>query len=91
VGGYFIKNVFMGGVWYRHTDPNSDALILMVGVKKDAIRIGYSYDLTVSDARAAAPGSHEISLIIESQKYPTYNKKKWRKINCPDFSGGKQQ
>jgi type IX secretion system PorP/SprF family membrane protein len=88
VGAYAIKNFFMAGIWYRHTDPNADAMILMVGVKKDAIRIGYSYDLTVSDARAAAQGSHEVSLIIESKKYDTSKKKRWRKINCPDNFGG---
>jgi type IX secretion system PorP/SprF family membrane protein len=85
LGAYFIKDFFVGGIWYRHTDPNSDALIMLVGVKKDAVRIGYSYDLTVSDARAAAPGSHEVSLVIETQKYDTRKKKKWRKIVCPTF------
>ena len=84
-GAYVIKDYFVGGVWYRHTDPNSDALILMAGFKKDAIRVGYSYDLTVSDARAAAPGSHEVSLIVESQKYNKRSKKKWKAIICPRF------
>jgi type IX secretion system PorP/SprF family membrane protein len=88
IGAYALKDFFLAGVWYRHTDPNSDALILMVGIKKDAIRIAYSYDLTVSDARAAAAGSHEISLIIESSKYNHSTKRKWRKINCPDNFGG---
>jgi len=88
VGAYAIKDFFLAGVWYRQTDPNSDALILMVGIKKDAVRIAYSYDLTVSDARAAAQGSHEISLIIEAKKYDTRKKRKWRRINCPDNFGG---
>ena len=88
VGGYFLKDYFMAGVWYRQTDPNSDALILMIGIKKDAVRIAYSYDLTVSDARAAAAGSHEISLIIESKKFNPSQKRRWRKINCPDNFGG---
>ena len=89
VGGYALKDYFMAGLWYRQTDPNSDALIMMVGIKKDGLRIAYSYDLTVSDARAAAAGSHEISLIIESKKYNPSQKRHWRKINCPDNFGGK--
>jgi len=70
-GGYFIKENFVVGALYRQTDPNSDALVALVGVTKDAFRIGYSYDIAVSDVRAAAKGSHEVSLIINVP----YNKK----------------
>ena len=85
IGAYFIKDYFMAGAWYRHTDPNADALSLLVGVKKDAVKIGYSYDITVSDARAAAIGSHEVSLIVEMKKYNHQQTRRWRKINCPSF------
>ena len=84
-GAYLIKNYFIAGLWYRQTRPNSDALMAMVGVKKDPIKICYSYDLTVSDARAAAVGSHEISLIVELKPVKKNQVRKWRKINCPDF------
>ena len=84
-GAYLIKNYFIAGLWYRQTRPNSDALMALVGVKKDAIKIGYSYDLTVSSARSAAPGSHEVSLIIELKNPNRNQTKKWRKISCPDF------
>lgn len=83
LGAYFIKKQYLGGIWYRQTDPNSDAIIMMLGVKAGAFRLGYSYDLTVSGARAAAVGSHEVSLIIELQKYDKNKKKQWRKLECP--------
>ncbi|MGZ5242925.1 MAG: PorP/SprF family type IX secretion system membrane protein [Bacteroidia bacterium] len=85
IGAYAMKGPFIFGAWYRQTDPNGDAIALLIGAKKDAIKIGYSYDLTVSDARSAATGSHEVSLIVELKKYNTRNTKKWRKLNCPDF------
>jgi type IX secretion system PorP/SprF family membrane protein len=84
-GAYLIKNAFVAGLWFRQTRPNSDALMALIGVKKDGIKIGYSYDLTVSDARSAAVGSHEVSLIIELPKTNSKQTRKWRKINCPDF------
>jgi type IX secretion system PorP/SprF family membrane protein len=85
MGAYGIKGPFILGMWYRHTDPNADALMLLAGAKKDPVKIGYSYDLTVSDARAAVPGSHEVSLIVELKKYDVRKTRKWRKISCPDF------
>lgn len=84
-GGYFIKKHFIVGMMYRQTDPNSDAIMAMVGLKKDAFKIGYSYDIAVSDVRAAAVGSHEISLLIELPIRKKVKAIKWRKISCPDI------
>lgn len=84
-GGYFIKKHFTVGAMFRQTDPNADAVMALVGLKKDAFRIGYSYDITVSDLKSAGRGSHEVSLIIElppSRRTPT---RKWRKISCPNI------
>lgn len=86
-GAYLLKNYFIAGLWYRQTSPNSDAMMALIGFKKDAVRIGYSYDLTVSDARSAAPGSHEVSLIVELQKYNPYHKRKWKGLKCPTNFG----
>jgi type IX secretion system PorP/SprF family membrane protein len=33
IGAYMIKKFFVAGAWYRHTDPNADALMLLVGVR----------------------------------------------------------
>lgn len=85
VGAYYINNFFVAGLWFRQTAPNSDALMALVGVKKDPFKIGYSYDLTLSDARPAAKGSHEISLIIELDPPDRRKVRKWRELKCPDF------
>jgi type IX secretion system PorP/SprF family membrane protein len=85
IGAYFIKDYFVAGAWYRHTDPNADAISFLVGVKKDAVKIGYSYDVTVSGLRSASPGSHEVSLVVEMKKYDHTKTRKWRKIVCPTF------
>lgn len=63
-GFYLTQNQLLTGLWYRQTFGefnNSDAVLLLVGFKMDNFRFGYSVDLTVSDARAAAPVSHEVS------------------------------
>ncbi len=50
------------GAWLRHTFGNADAVILLGGVRYGVLRIGYSYDLTLSAlADARAGGAHEIS------------------------------
>ncbi|MFM9943857.1 MAG: type IX secretion system membrane protein PorP/SprF [Bacteroidia bacterium] len=86
LGFYFNKGPLVTGLWYRQTFGNyhnSDALMVLVGFRKERFKFGYSYDLTVSSARQAAPGSHEVSASIEwcSSKRPT----RYRKLSCPDF------
>ena len=56
------KGIFTGGISVRQTDPNTDAVNFLVGISKGWFKGGYSYDYTVSDARSAAKGSHELSL-----------------------------
>ncbi|PCJ67655.1 MAG: hypothetical protein COA58_00535 [Bacteroidetes bacterium] len=86
IGFYYNKGPLVTGLWFRQTFGefgNSDALIALVGFRKDKFKFGYSFDLTVSDARAAAPGSHEISAGIEwCAKKPS---RKYRPMSCPDF------
>jgi type IX secretion system PorP/SprF family membrane protein len=84
-GAYYLKDNFLFGAWFRQTSENSDALMALIGMKKDPIKIGYSYDVTFSDARYGAKGSHEVSLIIEFKTYKRPPSVKWRKLNCPDF------
>lgn len=86
IGFYYNKGPLVTGLWFRQTFGtfgNSDALMALVGFRKDKFKFGYSLDLTVSDARAAAPASHEISAGIEwCAKKPS---RKYRKLSCPDF------
>lgn len=85
IGAYYQHKSFVAGGWFRQTAPNSDAFMALIGFHKDPVKIGYSYDLTVSDARSAAPGSHEVSFIVELETKDRRQVQKWRKLNCPDF------
>jgi len=83
-GFHIDRGPLVTGVRYRQTfgeSVNSDALILLVGFKKDKFKFGYSYDLTVDSKRGAAKGSHEISTTIEwCGKRP---KKIYKPLICP--------
>ncbi len=79
LGVYVVKGAFVGGLWYR----NSDAFIALVGVQTDHMKIGYSYDVTVSKLSSNTAGSHEVSLQIQFECKP--KKKKYRTISCPSF------
>ncbi len=86
VGGYYVNDYFIAGVWFRQTSSNYDALMALIGIKKGIVKIGYSYDITFSQARFGARGSHEISMSFElpcpEKRTPT---SKWRRLDCPDF------
>lgn len=79
LGLYVTKGPFVGGLWYR----NQDAVIALIGFKHEMIRIGYSYDVTVSRLSNASAGSHEISTILTFKCKP--KKKRFNTINCPTF------
>ncbi len=65
VGAYTGFGKFFSGLWYRHTPNNPDAAILVAGFKEGALRVGYSYDFTMSAlASANAGGTHELSVTI---------------------------
>ncbi len=85
-GAYIQKNVFLAGISYRQTSPNSDALTAMLGIKYDVLQFGYSYDITVSGAREAARGAHELSLVVELPNFNHTRNKKWKAIPCPGFA-----
>lgn len=68
MGFYLNRGPLITGMWFRQTFGealNSDAVIALIGFKKDKFKFGYSYDLTVDSKRGAAKGSHEISAVIE--------------------------
>lgn len=79
LGLYFVKNQFVGGIWYR----NSDAFIVLLGVQTDHFKIGYSYDVTISRLATNSAGSHEVSMQMQFECRP--KKKKYRTISCPSF------
>ncbi len=85
LGAYYIKDHFLTGLWMRQTSANMDAFILLAGVIKDPLKIGYSYDITFSQARIGAKGSHELSLTLQFKPYKKAPSVKWRKLFCPSF------
>lgn len=80
IGAYLKYESFTLGAWYR----NKDAFILTVGITTDKYRIGYSYDLTVSQlGNGVSGGSHEVSLGINLKCKKRVND--FRKLSCPSF------
>ncbi len=79
LGFYVIKGPIVGGLWYR----NQDAVIALIGFQKKFIKMGYSYDVTISKLTEATAGSHEISLILQFPCRPRV--RKFRTISCPSF------
>ncbi len=77
-GMYVQKGPYVLGSWYRL----NDALILLFGYDLGLLKIGYSYDLTISALSMATSGSHEISLQINFQ---SKTKSKTSPISCPSF------
>ncbi len=71
VGAYLSVNKIQGGLWFRHSLFNGDALITSFGVKKDFLKITYSFDLTMSQLNIRQGGSHEIGVVVSFEHlYP---------------------
>jgi type IX secretion system PorP/SprF family membrane protein len=65
VGAYANFGAFFAGTWLRHTFGNTDAVIFNFGTQTEIFKIGYSYDLTVSQLSLLnTGGSHEIGITI---------------------------
>ncbi|MCB0791337.1 MAG: type IX secretion system membrane protein PorP/SprF [Flavobacteriales bacterium] len=74
LGAYYEREPFYTGLWYRGIPllkgyapghPNNDAIALLVGFIVKDMRIGYSYDLTISQLGARSGGAHELTLGYE--------------------------
>jgi type IX secretion system PorP/SprF family membrane protein len=83
IGLYLTVDPFIGGVWLRHNFENADAIIPMIGLHYQSLRIGYSYDFTISKLKSASGGAHEVSA---SWQFPCLEKRRHiRAIKCPRF------
>lgn len=70
-GAYLSVNKIQGGLWYRHSLFNGDALITSFGVKKDFLKITYSFDMTLSQLNIRQGGAHEIGVVVSFEHlYP---------------------
>jgi len=80
LGMYVRKGAFVGGLWYR----SQDAFIMLTGFHLEHMKIGYSYDFSVSElSNSGSGGSHEVTLqylIPCKEKGP-----RWRPPDCPSF------
>lgn len=91
LGAYYNKGPFVIGLWYRGiplmktvgNNYNNDAIVLLAGVKANRLKIGYSYDFTISKLYGNTGGSHEISLIFEHSKKK--KSKRRRAVPCAKF------
>ena len=81
IGSYVNKGPVFGGFWYRHTLGNSDAMIALVGMKLPYMKIGYSFDFSLSELIAYSGGSHELSMVMEFKHEKKRNNK--RQLYCP--------
>jgi type IX secretion system PorP/SprF family membrane protein len=83
LGLYLTIDPFIGGVWFRYDFENADAIIPMLGIHYKSLRVGYSYDLTISQLKASSGGAHEISA---SWQFNCLEKRRHiRAIKCPRF------
>jgi type IX secretion system PorP/SprF family membrane protein len=73
----------IAGVWFRHNFENADAIIPMLGMHYKNLRIGISYDYTISKLKSASGGAYEASA---SWQFPCIEKRRHIKaIKCPRF------
>jgi len=95
LGAYFELEPFFAGLWYRGLPllkryapgySNRDALAVLVGTIVNDVRIGYSYDLTVSRLSTRTGGAHEITLGFEIvQRHKKRAASKRRVVPCAKF------
>lgn len=79
LGLYAKKGNIVGGLWYR----GNDSFIVLLGMEINALRLGYSYDVTISKLTNATAGAHEVTLGYQfSCKVP---KPKYRAGICPSW------
>ncbi|HQW87238.1 MAG TPA: type IX secretion system membrane protein PorP/SprF [Flavobacteriales bacterium] len=74
IGAYYEREPFFAGLWYRGIPVfkayapghgNTDALAVLLGFMVKDLRVGYSYDLTLSRLAGRTGGAHEITLGYE--------------------------
>lgn len=94
IGAYYFRSFLDIGVWYRGLPfksykpgyPTKETVAFLFGydLTSKNLRIGYSYDVTVSKlGTSTTQGAHEVSIVYELAK----KRKKTRKVlvSCPKF------
>lgn len=91
LGVYFTLEPILLGLWYRgipftalDNSPNRESIIGMIGINKNDLTIGYSFDYTVSDLGIGSGGAHEISIVyVFSLADPRKPPRDVRELRCP--------
>lgn len=82
LGTYFNVYPLCVGAWYRMGFENPDAIIALFGIEYENVKLGYSYDMTISKFKETG-GAHEVSLQVQ---LPCPEKtRRIRPIVCPKF------
>ena len=95
IGTYWEHDPLVLGAWFRGIPivdkvrgdyENIDAIILLLGYKvSKSLKVGYSYDITISNLLSHTGGSHEISVVYEFNKNLNDFRAKHTIIPCPSF------
>ena len=94
-GAYYEREPFFVGLWYRGLPlmkryapgyANNDAIAILVGTIVNDLRIGYSYDITISRLTTSSAGAHEITLGYEiATRHKKRASSKRRIVPCAKF------
>ena len=97
LGLYLTLEPIVVGTWYRglpfkqfNEFNNNESIVFLLGFikkgKDDELRIGYSYDYTISQLGSGSGGAHEFTLSYTwSMRDPRKPPKNVMQIPCPDF------
>jgi type IX secretion system PorP/SprF family membrane protein len=83
LGAYYNQGPVVFGMYFRQSARTSDALIFLLGLRTQKVKIGFSYDAVLSQVKFGARQSYEVSLGFELKKKTP--KKGARTIRCPEF------
>ena len=81
LGMYYSSEQWVAGVWYRV----NDAVIASIGVNLGSFRVGYSYDITVSEFSTINGNSHELTATYLFELPSKYKVKNRYRGKCPSF------
>ena len=70
MGLYVVRLPVTFGAWYRFNFENADAVIATFGLQFEHWKIGYSYDITLSELKNDTGGAHEISFTFRYECIP---------------------
>jgi len=83
IGMSLTNQSLSGGLYFRNNFSNWDAVLIVLGYTANGIRLGYSYDYTISKLMGLTGGAHEVSLTL--QLACKEKRKKLKAIKCPKF------